>query len=354
MDTDAPGRGARSAANRTRWTGERGTMTRLQTDRLELRPWEDDDARELAELLRDGGDEDGLGLPSGIRLEGDDGVDLDTLCGPESYAVIDLRTSELLGSAALAEKAGDGAGREADGAAGRSFELSFWIGRPFRGYGYATEAAHALVRHAASDLGATRVWASCPAQGNQAQAVLETCGLTPATGDDVHVFELVVRRTLYVDADACPVTAETLACARQMGIPAVIAGNTTQNLERHIRRDDPRDAEHARRGFWVGVLGVSVGADSADFAIVERLLPGDVVVTQDIGLASMVLGRGAAAISVRGHVFRRETIDAELLVRHEEKRVRRAGGRTGGPRAFTASDRRRFTANLERMLSGRA
>ena len=294
MDTDAPGRGARSAANRTRWTGERGTMTRLQTDRLELRPWEDDDARELAELLRDGGDEDGLGLPSGIRLEGDNGVDLDT------------------------------------------------------------EAAHALVRHAASDLGATRVWASCPAQGNQAQAVLETCGLTPATGDDVHVFELVVRRTLYVDADACPVTAEALACARQAGIPAVIAGNTTQNLERHIRRDDPRDAEHARRGFWVDVLGVSVGADSADFAIVERLLPGDVVVTQDIGLASMVLGRGAAAISVRGHVFRRETIDAELLVRHEEKRVRRAGGRTGGPRAFTASDRRRFTANLERMLSGRA
>ncbi len=97
-------------------------------------------------------------------------------------------------------------------------------------------------------------------------------------------------RTLFIDADACPVTRESIDCARRAGVAVVIAGNSTQNLERHIRRDDPRDAEHARRGFWVTTLDVSVGADSADFAIVERLQAGDVVVTQDIGLASMVLG----------------------------------------------------------------
>ena len=100
-------------------------------------------------------------------------------------------------------------------------------------------------------------------------------------------------RTLFIDADACPVTRESIDCARRAGVAVVIAGNSTQNLERHIRRDDPRDAEHARRGFWVTTLDVSVGADSADFAIVERLQAGDVVVTQDIGLASMVLGRDA-------------------------------------------------------------
>ena len=138
--------------------------------------------------------------------------------------------------------------------------------------------------------------------------------------------------------------------ARRAGWPVVIAGNSTQNLERRIRRDDPRDPEHARRGFWVGVLDVSVDADSADFAIVARLSAGDVVVTQDIGLASMVLGRGAAAISVRGHVFRKETIDMELFVRHEEKKVRRAGGRTRGPAAFSSEDRRRFRENLTRLL----
>ncbi len=101
-------------------------------------------------------------------------------------------------------------------------------------------------------------------------------------------------KTLFIDADACPVTRESIDCARRAGVAVVIAGNSTQNLERHIRRDDPRDAEHARRGFWITTLDVSVGADSADFAIVERLQAGDVVVTQDIGLASMVLGRDAA------------------------------------------------------------
>lgn len=127
-------------------------------------------------------------------------------------------------------------------------------------------------------------------------------------------------KTLFIDADACPVTRESIDCARRAGVAVVIAGNSTQNLERHIRRDDPRDAEHARRGFWVTTLDVSVGADSADFAIVERLQAGDVVVTQDIGLASMVLGRDAAAIGVRGRVYDKATIDMQLFIRHEERR----------------------------------
>ena len=162
--------------------------------------------------------------------------------------------------------------------------------------------------------------------------------------------------TLHIDADACPVTREALACARQARVPVVIVGNTTQNLARHIRRSDPRDAEHARGrdathpGFWVEVLDVSIGADSADFAIVERLQPDDVVVTQDIGLASMVLGRGAAAIGVRGRIYSRATIDMDLFIRHEEKKVRRAGGRTNGPAAFTDEDRERFSRNLTELL----
>lgn len=157
-------------------------------------------------------------------------------------------------------------------------------------------------------------------------------------------------RTLYIDADACPVTRDALACARRAHVPVVIAGNSTQNLERHVGREDPRSPEEARRGFWVDTLAVGVGADSADFAIVERLMPGDVVVTQDIGLASMALGRGAAAIGVRGRVYDKATIDMQLFIRHEEKKVRRAGGRTKGPAAFTEDDRERFRANLARLL----
>ena len=341
-------------------------MTTLETDELILRPWREEDAPELFELARDpeagvaanwtplASVEEGLAAIRGV------------LRAPESWAVEDARTGELLGAAALRDATRPGGPRR-----GASVELVFWIGRPFRGYGYGTQVANELVRHAVQDLGATRVWAACSPDSERASAVLRACGLTRAAKADgsgsaalldapegqrreAAVWELLVRRTLFVDADACPVTEEALACARRAGVPVVIAGNTTQNLERHIRRDDPRDPAHARGGFWVDVLDVSVGADSADFAIVERLSPGDVVVTQDIGLASMALGRGAAAVSVRGHVFRRETIDAELLVRHEEKRVRRAGGRTGGPRAFASADRRRFTASLGRVLLGQA
>lgn len=163
-------------------------------------------------------------------------------------------------------------------------------------------------------------------------------------------------RVLFIDADACPVTSVALACARDACTPVVIVGNTTQNLERHIRHGDPRSPEKARGrdaghdGFWVDVLDVSIGADSADFAIVERLLPNDIVVTQDIGLASMVLGRGAAAIGVRGRVYDKATIDMQLFIRHEEKKVRRAGGRTHGPEPFKGSDRTRFRHNLIELL----
>ena len=75
---------------------------------------------------------------------------------------------------------------------------------------------------------------------------------------------------------------------------------------------------------------MSVGADSADFAIVERLQAGDVVVTQDIGLASMVLGCDAAAIGVRGRVYDKAAIDMQL--------------------AFTREDRARFKRNLTELL----
>ena len=103
-------------------------------------------------------------------------------------------------------------------------------------------------------------------------------------------------------------------------------------------------------GFWADTLPVGVGADAADFAIVQELQPGDIVVTQDIGLAAMALGRRARAIGVRGRVFTLATIDLDLHIRHEEKKVRRQGGRTRGPAPFEDDDRERFAANLRRLV----
>jgi uncharacterized protein YaiI (UPF0178 family) len=145
--------------------------------------------------------------------------------------------------------------------------------------------------------------------------------------------------TLFIDADACPVTRDALSVARRARVPVVLVGNETQNLGRYTVRDG------------VEAVQVSSGRDAADFAIVERLEPEDVVVTGDIGLAAMVLGRGAAAISFRGRVFSRVTIDMEMEVRHAEQKHRRSGGRTRGPAPFEDEDRERFRDSLERVLA---
>ena len=155
------------------------------------------------------------------------------------------------------------------------------------------------------------------------------------------------RPTIFIDADACPVTGETLHVARHKNVPVVIVGNSIQNLGRQIKRTDPKTP---KEGFWASTQSVSVGSDSADFAIIERLNPNDIVVTQDIGLAAMVLGRKAFAIGVRGREYLPATIDMDMEIRHVEKLVRRQGGRTKGPAAFTEDDRDFFRMNLERMV----
>ena len=145
--------------------------------------------------------------------------------------------------------------------------------------------------------------------------------------------------TLFIDADACPVTREAISVGRRHKREVVLVANSTQNLERYAGRTG------------VEAIQVSGGRDAADFAVIEQLSPGDTVVTQDIGLAAMALGRGAGAISPRGRIFHLATIDAEMAVRHAEQRFRRAGGRTGGPSKFTEEDRDHFVEQLERLLT---
>lgn len=144
--------------------------------------------------------------------------------------------------------------------------------------------------------------------------------------------------TLFIDADACPVTREAISVARSHGLGVVLVANESQDMTRYSSRPG------------VEAVQVSAGRDSADFAIVERLAPGDLVVTNDTGLAAMILGRGARAVSPRGREFTPAAIDMELAVRHAEQKLRRQGGRTGGPAPFEEEDRERFRDVLERML----
>jgi uncharacterized protein YaiI (UPF0178 family) len=100
-------------------------------------------------------------------------------------------------------------------------------------------------------------------------------------------------------------------------------------------------------------LQVPGGFDVADRAIVERLAPGDLVVTQDIPLAAQVIERGAAALHPRGERYTADSIRERLSIRDFMDELRGAGVQTGGPPALHARDRQAFAAALDRWLAHR-
>ena len=85
---------------------------------------------------------------------------------------------------------------------------------------------------------------------------------------------------------------------------------------------------------------ITVGGDSqaADIKTVNMTERGDIVVTQDIGLAAIVLAKGGLAIGPAGQEYREENIDSALAEREIKAKFRRSGGRTKGPSKRTAED----------------
>lgn len=97
---------------------------------------------------------------------------------------------------------------------------------------------------------------------------------------------------------------------------------------------------------------VGDGPDAADFAVVNRTKAGDIVVTQDWGLAALVLAKGAFCLSPGGREYTPDRIEFQLDERHVKAKHRRGGGRTRGPRARTGADDERFEKTLRRLLKG--
>ena len=114
---------------------------------------------------------------------------------------------------------------------------------------------------------------------------------------------------ILIDADGCPVVDLTLQIAKRFGISIIILCDTSHQIER----------EGAQ------TLVFDKGADSVDFALVNRVKPGDVVVTQDYGLASMCLAKCARVLNQNGLEYTADNIDALMLRRYENKKLLRAG-----------------------------
>jgi uncharacterized protein YaiI (UPF0178 family) len=110
------------------------------------------------------------------------------------------------------------------------------------------------------------------------------------------------------------------------------------------------DTAHVYSDGYSRVVMVDKQADSVDFALMNLLKKGDVVVTQDYGLAAMALGKGAFVIHQNGWQYTNDNIDSLLRDRHVARKIRRHGGRTKGPAKRTKEDDDRFAAAFINLL----
>ena len=139
-----------------------------------------------------------------------------------------------------------------------------------------------------------------------------------------------------VDADACPVTDIAVSLCIQNGITCLLLCDTAHELHR----------EGAQ------TLVFDKGSDSVDFALANRVEPGDIVITQDYGLAAMCLSKCARVLHQDGWAYTKENIDALLFSRHESRKYRAAGGRTKGPKKREKAQDAVFKAAFQQMLQG--
>ncbi|MEE1035567.1 MAG: DUF188 domain-containing protein [Oscillospiraceae bacterium] len=139
---------------------------------------------------------------------------------------------------------------------------------------------------------------------------------------------------LLIDADGCPVVDIAIRLCKQWALPCLVLCDTAHEFHRD-------GAE---------TLVFDKGADSVDYALVNRVLPGDIVVTQDYGLASMCLARKARVLHQDGWEYTLDNIDALLLVRHDSRKHRAAGNRMKGPKKRTAQQDNAFSQALSKLI----
>jgi uncharacterized protein YaiI (UPF0178 family) len=142
---------------------------------------------------------------------------------------------------------------------------------------------------------------------------------------------------IWVDADACPVPIKEILCraATRWRVLTTFIANHAISLppSPFIKRQQ-----------------VLHGFDVADNEIMEQLSPGDLVITQDIPLAAEAIEKGADVFNPRGQAFTKENIRQRLAMRNFMEEMRNAGQVTGGPAAFSQTDRKEFADKLDRWL----
>lgn len=142
---------------------------------------------------------------------------------------------------------------------------------------------------------------------------------------------------IYVDADACPVVGIVEKIAKENEISCTLLCDTN-----HILRSE-----------YAEVKIIGAGADAVDYALINLCRKGDIVVSQDYGVAAMALGKGAYTIHQSGKWYTNENIDQMLMERHMAKKARmskRQKTHLKGPSKRTEEDDKRFADSFRRLV----
>lgn len=131
---------------------------------------------------------------------------------------------------------------------------------------------------------------------------------------------------ILVDADACPVKNIIERIAQVLEIPVFMFIDTSHILE----------SEYSK------IVQVSKAPDAVDIAIMNHTKKGDIVVSQDYGVATMVLGKGAYAIDPNGKQYTNDNIEFLMDIRHISRVQRRAGKKTSSMKKRTKENDNRF------------
>ena len=142
---------------------------------------------------------------------------------------------------------------------------------------------------------------------------------------------------ILIDADASPVTKIATQIAEKVGIPLVLVCDTS-----HILYSD-----------YGEVIVVSKGMDAADFALINRVDQGDIIITGDYGVAAMSLAKKAFPISHNGKWYTNDNMNQLLLERHISKKSRRSDKKfhSRGPKKRTKEDDIKFRESLLKLIA---
>ena len=147
-----------------------------------------------------------------------------------------------------------------------------------------------------------------------------------------------IKLCVWVDADACPngIKDILLRTSKRLSVPMVFVANQSVRLP---------------SSNLLSLITVRDGADIADDLIVEKMNPGDIVITQDIPLAARVIEKNGVAIGVRGQLYDDNSIQSRLSTRNLMEQFRAAGMETSGPKPFNQKDVQSFANALDRTLT---